>query len=121
MTILRHVIQIHQAGVELCDMKAEHVVCHGGGYRVIDFSVAESGHVCVGFPGCEELSETVKELGLQSGWVYGIQMELWISGAGIVGAFVVMMLCVWVVQYWPVRDLDTLLYMSEKSRIKANV
>ena len=65
-----HAIQIHLAGVELHDMKAEHVVKLNGVYRLIDFSVSEGDHRCEGLSNCSELEGLARELGVSdaTGW-----------------------------------------------------
>ena len=73
-----HAIEIHLAGVELEDMKAEHVVKLNGDYRLIDFSVSSGDHRCLGLSGCSELSGLASELGVSVATSWGIyQLVLW--------------------------------------------
>ncbi|KAF8513788.1 hypothetical protein JB92DRAFT_2921847 [Gautieria morchelliformis] len=62
LSIALQLYRLHRAGVEVNDMKAEHVLHSRSGYYLIDFSVAGTNHLCPGISRCSELIETMDEL-----------------------------------------------------------
>ncbi|KAF8468474.1 hypothetical protein JB92DRAFT_1998138 [Gautieria morchelliformis] len=59
LSIALQLYRLHRAGVEVNDMKAEHVLHSRSGYYLIDFSVAGTNHLCPGISRCSELIETM--------------------------------------------------------------